>query len=256
MRAILSDVHGNLEALTAVLADVEHQGIDSIFNLGDTLGYGPNPIECLDLAMQMSVVLLGNVDQQTVLYTPDGLSDVAERCILWTQVQLEIVGTPAESRQRIDFLKNLPQTHQENHFSGNTLYVHGSPRNPLREYIFPEDIYNPRKMEQIGSRFERLCFCGHTQIPGIFLERGPGQWEFIHPEECQQGFPVSGCKLICNVGSVEQPCGLNEPTCYALFDGERIWFRRVSYDVEATLQKIYSVPELCDFLGDRLREGR
>jgi hypothetical protein len=59
MRALLSDIHGNLEALTAVLADLERQGIKKIYNLGDTLGYGPNPIECLDLAMQMPVVLLG-----------------------------------------------------------------------------------------------------------------------------------------------------------------------------------------------------
>ena len=71
MRAIFSDAHGNLEALQAVLSDVSRQRVTAVYNLGDTTGYGPNPIECLDLAMGMRVVLLGNNDQG-ILFDPDG----------------------------------------------------------------------------------------------------------------------------------------------------------------------------------------
>ena len=71
MFAIVSDIHGNLEAFTAVLAEIDRRGIQHIICLGDIIGYGPNPIECLDLAMGMRVVLLGNNDQG-ILFDPDG----------------------------------------------------------------------------------------------------------------------------------------------------------------------------------------
>jgi hypothetical protein len=71
MKAIFSDAHGNLEALQAVLADIARQRVDTVYNLGDTTGYGPNPVECIDLAMGMPVVLLGNNDQG-ILFDPDG----------------------------------------------------------------------------------------------------------------------------------------------------------------------------------------
>jgi diadenosine tetraphosphatase ApaH/serine/threonine PP2A family protein phosphatase len=136
------------------------------------------------------------------------------------------------------------------------LYVHGSPRNHLNEYVFPEDIENERKMTRLGEMFGRVCFNGHTHIPGIFIERSLGKWEFIGPEECETGFPIDGHRLICNVGSVGQPRDGDWRACYVLFDGSRIWFRRVAYDVETTIRKIYAVPELENFLGDRLRDGR
>jgi diadenosine tetraphosphatase ApaH/serine/threonine PP2A family protein phosphatase len=251
MYAILSDVHGNLESLVAVLADIEKQGVRAIYYLGDTLGYGPNPMECLDLAMRMTVSLLGNFDQ-AVLFHPDGYCESAERSILWSRARLDAEKGSAIGRLRAEYLGSLPRTHRE----GDTLYVHGSPRNPLSEYIFPEDVYNPQKMTRIGAMFGQLCFCGHTHIPGVFLEQAPGKWEFLHAEECERGFPVAGRKLICNVGAVGQPRDNDERASYALFDGERICLRRVAYDVETTIRKIYAVPELANFLGDRLREGR
>jgi diadenosine tetraphosphatase ApaH/serine/threonine PP2A family protein phosphatase len=136
------------------------------------------------------------------------------------------------------------------------LYVHGSPRNPLNEYVFPEDVQNERKMGQLGGKFERVCFNGHTHVPGIFLEDGPERWQFIGPEECASGFPLDRRKVICNVGAVGQPRDGDWRACYTLFDGARIWFRRVAYDVETTIKKIYAVSELDNWLGDRLRDGR
>ncbi len=149
-------------------------------------------------------------------------------------------------------MTGLPRSHQE----GDILYVHGSPRNPLNEYVFPEDIYNERKMIRLGEKFGQVCFNGHTHVPGIFVERGPGRWEFVDPSECRKGFPIAGCRIICNVGSVGQPRDGDSRACYVLFDGTRIWFRRVAYDEEATIRKIYAIAELDNFFGDRLREGR
>ncbi len=250
MLAILSDVHGNLEALTAVLADLERQRVRTVFNLGDTLGYGPDPLACLDLAQRMPLVLMGNFDA-AVLTKPDGFCINAENSVLWTQSQLRVA--PPEVRERRQaFLQGLPSNHQRD----GVLFVHGSASNAQNEYVFPEDIYNERKMARIGAAFGSLCFAGHTHVPGLFREIAAGRWEYIHPEECSNGLPVAGSKLICNVGSVGQPRDEDERACYALFDGERIWYRRVDYDFEATIQKIYAVPELANFLGDRLREGR
>jgi diadenosine tetraphosphatase ApaH/serine/threonine PP2A family protein phosphatase len=250
VRAILSDIHGNFAALDAVLADIIDQGTDVVYNLGDTLGYGPDPIECLQLAQCMDVVLMGNFEK-AVLHGTDGFCRTAEDSVLWTRAQLA-ADSEAGGTQWMEYLKALPECHRE----GDTLFVHGSARDPTSEYVFPEDIHNARKMTRIGEISGPLCFAGHTHLPGIFAECGVGKWEFINPEECDQGFPVAGQKLICNVGSVGQPRDLDERACYVLFDGYRIWFRRVEYDIEATVRKIYEVPELSDFLGDRLREGR
>ena len=88
-RAIISDIHGNLEALQAVLADARGQGVDDIFCLGDIIGYGPNPCECLDLIIESCrVCLLGNHDQGA-LFDPEGFNTGAERAIFWTRDQLE-----------------------------------------------------------------------------------------------------------------------------------------------------------------------
>ena len=87
-RAIISDIHGNIEALEAVLEDIASQGIDSIYCLGDIIGYGPNPRECIDKAMGFDLVILGNHDQGA-LFDPEGFSSGAEKAIFWTRAQLE-----------------------------------------------------------------------------------------------------------------------------------------------------------------------
>ena len=86
-RAIISDIHGNLEALKAVLSDIQGQFVDTIYCLGDVIGYGPNPAESLDLAMTFDCCLLGNHDQ-AVLCDPEGFSSGAEQAVYWTRAQL------------------------------------------------------------------------------------------------------------------------------------------------------------------------
>jgi diadenosine tetraphosphatase ApaH/serine/threonine PP2A family protein phosphatase len=111
-------------------------------------------------------------------------------------------------------------------------------------------------MGKLGTQFDQVCFNGHTHVPGVFVERGPGKWEFLGPEECVRSFRVAARRVICNVGAVGQPRDGDWRACYVLFDGDTIWFRRVEYDVEATIRKIYAVPALDNFFGNRLREGR
>src|SRR5262249_41799938 len=150
--------------------------------------------------------------------------------------------------KRWEFLAERPRSHRENGY----LYVHGSARNPLNEYVFPEDVYNQRKMERIFALVERYCFQGHTHVPGIFTEN----MQFLSPEEVDHAYKLDGRKTLCNVGSVGQPRDGNWRACYVLLENDTIKFRRVEYDVEATIRKIYDTPDLENFLGDRLREGR
>jgi diadenosine tetraphosphatase ApaH/serine/threonine PP2A family protein phosphatase len=248
VKAIISDIHSNLEALQAVLKDIEAQGITEIYCLGDVIGYGPNPRECIDLIMDCKVVLLGNHDQGA-MFDPEGFNTSAERAIFWTRAQLE---HPNESRtvkeRRWEFLAERPRTFRENGY----LFVHGSARNPLNEYVFPEDIYNQRKMERIFALVERYCFQGHTHVPGIFTEG----LQFHSPEEVDYAYRLDGRKTLCNVGSVGQPRDGDWRACYILLDDDTIRFRRVEYDIDSTIKKIYGIPDLENFLGDRLREGR
>jgi predicted phosphodiesterase len=250
-RALISDIHSNLEALRAVLDDIRGQGISEIYCLGDIIGYGPNPRECLDLVMRMPVVILGNHDQ-AALFDPDGFNPVALRAISWTREQLEDASPSAGGQnacnKRWDFLGELPRLHVE----GDIVYVHGSPRDPTNEYIFPEDVYNQRKMETLFGKVQRYCFQGHTHIPGVFREN----MEFVSPEDCDHEFRLTDEKIMVNVGSVGQPRDGDPRSCYVIQTGELLQFRRVDYDREATIRKVYESPPLDKMLGDRLREGR
>jgi diadenosine tetraphosphatase ApaH/serine/threonine PP2A family protein phosphatase len=253
MIAILSDVHGNLEALQRVLADAKEQGAREVYCLGDVVGYGPNPRECLDLAQGFRLTLLGNHDQGA-MFDPVGFSPPAERAIFWTREQLESAPGPRLARERRwEFLAERPRSHRE----AGHLFVHGSARNPLNEYVFPEDVYNHRKMERIFALVERCCFQGHTHVPGVFVEQAPDQpYLFRSPEEVGHAYRLDGRKALVNVGSVGQPRDGDWRACYVLFDGEQVRFRRVEYDVDATVRKVHAEPALDRVLGDRLREGR
>lgn len=247
-RAILSDIHGNLEAFDAVLADIAELGISSIYCLGDIVGYGPNPRECVDRVMAFELCVLGNHDQGA-LFDPEGFSSGAERAIFWTRDQLEgATENPEAARKRWEFLCNLPRQVRED----KLLFVHGSARNPLNEYVFPEDIYNPRKLNRIFSFIDGACFQGHTHVPGIFT----ADCRFLVPSDIGNQFVLNGSPSMINVGSVGQPRDGNPLASYVVLDDNVVTFRRVPYDIETTVQKIYTIPELDDFLGDRLREGR
>ncbi len=246
-RAILSDIHGNLTALKTVVADIETQACDQIVCLGDVIGYGPDPQGCIDVVAGFDACILGNHDL-AALFDPEGFSNAAEQAILWTRKQIETGDSPEACLKRLEFLAHLPRVRRE----GNVMFVHGSVRNPINEYVFPEDVYNRRKMEKLFSMVQGLCFQGHTHVPGIFTM----DMEFKRPDEIGFRYEFSDEKLMINVGSVGQPRDGDWRSCYAILDDNSIEFRRVEYDLDSTIQEIYNTPGLDRFLGDRLREGR
>ena len=251
-RAIISDIHSNLEALQAVLADIDSQQVDEIVCLGDIVGYGPNPCECLDIVMRKAKFsILGNHDQ-AALFDPEGFNPVALRAIYWTRDQLDDSsgGRQAVANRRWDYISEL----EKHRRVGEFLFVHGSPRDPTNEYVFPETIYDEAKMRSMFERVERYCFQGHTHMPGVFTT----DFDFIDPARCDHQFELGREKLMVNVGSVGQPRDENPRSCYVILDDDakRFYFRRVEYDVEKTIKKIYAAADLDNMLGDRLRTGR
>ncbi len=248
--AIISDIHGNLAALEAVMEDIESQNIDRVICLGDVVGYGPDPCACLDHVMGFDFCVLGNHDS-SALFDPEGFNVAAEQAIFWTRAQLECGRDgPEASRKRMEFICGLPRMTRE----GSILFVHGSPRGPTNEYVFPEDTQNSKKIEKLFSMVPHLCFQGHTHVPGVFTT----DLRFVRPADTGDGYDVSDPaeKLMINVGSVGQPRDGDRRCCYVIFDEQLLVYRRVEYDIERTVQAIEAEPELDDFLGYRLREGR
>ena len=249
MFAIVSDIHGNLEAFTVVLDEIQRRGISDIICLGDVVGYGPNPMECLDLVNQRcKVSLMGNHDF-AVFYEPFNFNSGAEQACFWTRRQFELDPDAKRRAERWKFLGNLPVRLRGNDY----IAVHASPRRPINEYIFPDDIYtNPTKFVSIFERFERLCFVGHTHVPGVFLE-GP---DFYSPDELDFKFELTDEKAIINVGSVGQPRDRDPRSSFVIVGDTYIEFVRVTYDVDTTVKKVEAIAELDNFLGTRLLDGR
>ncbi len=257
MLAIISDIHSNVEALTAVLADIASRGIKQIICLGDVLGYGPQPGQCLDLIMQsVSLSLMGNHDY-AVLYEPNKFNLGAETACFWTRQKLEDEPDAAKRNARWEFLGKMPVKHVIDGSEmgvGQMVFVHGSPRRPINEYIFPDDVYNaPAKIHSVFERFEHLCFVGHTHVPGAFLETP----DFYSPDELEMVFEVNPArKALINVGSVGQPRDRDNRASYVYVESGKIHFVRVPYNVEAVVEKVRAIQELDDYLGVRLKEGR
>jgi len=272
--AVISDIHSNLEALNIALDDIDHRGIKELHCLGDIVGYGASPRECLDLVIERcESILCGNHDQ-AVFYEPTNFNVGAERASYWTRQILEDEPNKSLRDRRWEVLGQLEVRRE----ARRLMMVHGSPRRPVNEYLFPEDVYtNPSK---ILSNFERLndkdlaCLVGHTHVPGVFLDD-----PFFDPPDELPDLNIytitSEEKAIINVGSVGQPRDRDPRLCYLVCyekgeapegydppevdDGEpttTVEFVRLEYDVEKSAQKIFDVPELDDFLGSRLFEGR
>ncbi len=253
MFAIISDIHSNIEALTAVLNDIDARGVEHIVCLGDVVGYGANPRECVDLIIERcEMVICGNHDQ-AVFYEPYNFNLGAERACYWTRQILEDEPNKTLRDRRWDFLGKLPVRAV---YEG-MLFVHGSPRRPVNEYLFADDVYtNPNKLMANFERFaEVACFVGHTHVPGVFVDDP----YFEAPDElAEPGFYeiAEDDKVVINVGSVGQPRDRDPRAAYGIVDEGRVEFIRVEYDIEKTVQKILNTPELDDFLGHRLLEGR
>ncbi len=257
MLAIISDIHSNIEALRAVMADIDRRNVERIICLGDVIGYGPNPREAVDLVLQRcSVTLMGNHDF-AVMFEPNKFNIGAEAACYWTRQALEDEPDPDARNARWGFLGVLPNKHVMNgdaYGMGALTFVHGSPRRPINEYVFPDDIFNnPGKVNGCFDRFEHLCFVGHTHVPGAFLETP----DFYSPDELDGVYEVTPRhKAVINVGSVGQPRDRDPRASYVTVEPGCVRFVRVEYDVDAVAKKVYAIGDLDDYLGTRLKEGR
>ena len=225
---VVSDIHANLVALDAVLAAAGQ--VDAVWNLGDTVGYGPSPGECVDrmIAVSPELTLLGNHDAAAIgLLSLDEFNPIARAATLWTAGQL--------SPEHRAILSGLPARA----IIGDCLCVHGSPRHPIWEYVYSAAVADA----SFAAFGEPVCFLGHTHIQ-LFIsddmaERGIG------PSLPQDGdvLDLTGQRFIINPGSVGQPRDGNPAAAFALFEPaeRRVTFRRVRYDVSATQAAMHAV---------------
>jgi len=263
--AIISDIHSNIEALQAVFADIDKRRIKEVYCLGDVVGYGASPKECLDLVAERAVATLCGNHDQAVFYEPCSFNISAERAAYWTRRVFEEEPNKARRNRRWEVLGRLPYRYEVH----GLLLVHASPRRPVNEYLFAEDVYtNPTK---ILANFERLepehmsCMVGHTHVPGVFLDDPYFEPPAELPEANRYTITEDE-KAIINVGSVGQPRDRDVRASYAVVtvadpdpkEGYRaeVEFVRIDYDIEKAVKKIFAVQELDDFLGTRLLDGR
>jgi diadenosine tetraphosphatase ApaH/serine/threonine PP2A family protein phosphatase len=243
MRAlILSDVHANLVALEAVLADAAGS-YDEIWNLGDTVGYGPEPVACMDRLNAISTIqLAGNHDLAAAgIVSTDGFNPVAKAANEWTALQLDQV--------RKQDLASRPGKLDRD---GVTL-AHGSPRDPIWEYVIDAVTATANLLHVEGD----LCFVGHTHVALAAIIRPGERMAAIIPLDQDTTIDLQTGRMLINPGSVGQPRDGDPRAAYAIYDSTRLEVigRRVTYDVAAT-QSAMRAARLPERLIVRLATGR
>ncbi|HYG77992.1 MAG TPA: metallophosphoesterase family protein [Planctomycetota bacterium] len=219
-RAIISDIHSNLVALEAVLADIKTQNVDAIVCLGDICGYGPQPLECIELVRKNAIWTLKGNHDEALFVEPVDFGKNARVAIEWQRSILEpkLDGSMADE-ERWNWLHGLTSVHKE----GNVQFVHASARDPIYEYVLRDDFHDSglgptQKAKDIMACVDWLCFCGHSHRPGVVSE----DYKWWRPAELENQSTLirKGVKTIVNVGSVGQPRDGNPQACYVLFDYE------------------------------------
>lgn len=250
--AVISDLHSNREALEAVFADIRERGIRDLICLGDVVGYGPDPEFCVDLVRgHARWCLMGNHDEALFRDASD-FNPHARGAIEYTRRRMEPHWwSSSEKKARWKWLRDLPLKMEEDGF----LFVHGSPRDPVREYVLSTDgILNPDKLRSIFSTFDHIGVAGHTHQPGVHDE----DFRFSAPNGAEE-FSVRfqpGHKYYVNVGSIGQPRDGDSRACYAILEDDRVTWHRVPYDYRATMDKILSTGVLSEILARRLAVGK
>lgn len=239
--ALISDIHGNLEALVSVLEHIEKQKVDSIHCLGDVIGYGSDPIGCLDLVCRnCDVKLMGNHEFAALgLDDTSDYNPVAKKATVWTMSQLS------------DRERGLIEKFEMSHTVDDLLLVHASPVEPERwNYILTAEA----ALDAFVEMRENIGFFGHTHVPQIYCER---EEELPRMQAGHDILMDEESRYLINVGSVGQPRDNDPRACYATFDTveREVLYHRVAYDIEATQEKMTeaSLPRM---LIERLSVGR
>ncbi|HKW03153.1 MAG TPA: metallophosphoesterase family protein [Vicinamibacterales bacterium] len=241
---ILSDLHGNIHALEAVLADASAIGYDAVLVLGDLVGYGADPsaVMARTLALEPVAIVRGNHDKVAAGLEPASLfNDIARRSIEWTAAVL--------STEELQMLAELPKGPCQ--LTSELEICHGAP--------FDEDYYvfeageAARALEAAQSR---LCFFGHTHLPALFATAQDPVREAVDPAGDELALPRSGPALI-NVGSVGQPRDGDPRAAYGILDMTRhtLRLRRVTYDIAGAQARIRDAG-LPVWLAIRLERGQ
>ena len=266
--ALISDIHANRPALETAVADARERGVERFVCLGDVIGYGARPLECLDEVMKLctseaqygglepGLCLQGN-HEFALLASAEDFNEKARQAIEWTRETIRSAGDRERAHAYWDFLGSLEPALLD----GVAMYAHGSPRDPVREYLLPRDARDTEKMsalfEHMGVRAPeaRVCFVGHSHVPGLFYEDG----RYYRPRTTEGPYDLfegGEGRVICNVGSVGQPRDGDTRLSYAIFDGSNLTFVRLDYDFATAQADIRAVPELPDYLAERLEQGR
>ena len=238
---VIYDIHSNLTALEAVLADAA--AVDEIWCLGDLVGYGPDPNECISLIREFPnlICMMGNHDLAAIggLGLETFNSD-AHRSLLWQKDEL--------SNNNLNFLKNLPSKAQ---IIGEVTLVHGSPRDPIWEYIMSLETAK----ENLSFFDTPWCFFGHTHYPAFYKWLPDDEEPINETPEPMVPQPLAG-RAILNPGSVGQPRDRDPRASYAIYDPQnKTWqLQRVEYDYEQVRDRILNAG-LPSYHADRLGTG-
>jgi diadenosine tetraphosphatase ApaH/serine/threonine PP2A family protein phosphatase len=229
--AIISDIHGNLEALTEVVAYLDTHPVGALYCLGDTIGYGANPNECCQLVRRRNAVsLLGNHDN--AVWDDEMLasfSPLAAKAMLWTRTVLHA--------SEKTYLQSLPLIAM----ADESTFVHASLDDPA-SFPYLMSVYDARLTLKLSTT--TMCWIGHTHVPAIFSEHG------------ETSAVVKGTRYVVNVGSVGQPRDADPRLSFGIFDTERGLYEniRLPYDVKTACRKIIDAG-LPARLGERLLVG-
>jgi len=239
--AVLSDVHGNLEAFQAVIVDLREEKAERVAFLGDVVGYGADPNDCLALLEGLTDwVVAGNHDYGAVGLTDiDAFNPSARSALLWTRDQLS-----PENRR---YLRGLLLKRR----MGEITFVHASPNQPEEwNYVFSF----PEAEEAFQSLTGSLAFMGHSHRPFIMAKEKDAEVRAI--PHLQEAVLMPGIRYLINVGSVGQPRDGHPQAAYGLYDEAEKKYRlkRVGYDVAAAQKKIIKAG-LPRFLAQRLSRG-
>ena len=246
--AVISDIHGNLESIEAVFAEIEKCDVHHVICLGDVVGYGADFETCIDIVSdRCEVVLCGNHDE-AVITGPTDFNPVAREVIEYTRSSMK-PGIISSSRKRFrwSFLRELKKEHKE----GVLSYYHGSPRDPVKEYIMRTDvIFAPDKLYETFQLIDKACFIGHTHQPGVIVEGA--NFSFYDPEKLGNRFDFGSGKAIINVGSVGQPRDGDSRASFVVVEDGAVLFKRVEYDFHAAMAN----PGIHDNCAARLAIGK
>lgn len=236
---IISDIHSNLEALEAAIGALSNEKIDTLFCVGDVVGYGANPIECIEKIKKLcSTIVCGNHDVACVEEEyVKRFNEVARAAAAWTRDILK--------EKEVSFLKELGVVFKNRDLT----LVHGTLEEP-EDFHYMFDGYEAEKTLNLMEN--RVCFVGHSHVPGIFLRKNH-DLKYFYKEKTKF---ENGDKLIVNVGSVGQPRDGDPRLCYSVYDTQKrvIELKRVPYDIKKAQKKIFKAG-LPSFLGYRLGEG-